>query len=257
MKQGPKNVVLLAAGSGSRLSPLTDKTHKALLPICGKPVLEYIFDVLRQYYIEEIVIVTGSKSKSIQDFIKLKQLDHVKVVHNKDHLIDTNILSAYLGVNALQSPEEGYLIIETDIVMDVSGWDIVLDICDRRNSFWVTRGIYNQTLTGGALLCNADHRVIDLVYAPQYQERYEGWEKLLGILYVGSNQVPKDIELRQRGVEQTYSQYYIQPWIDNIGGFQCYARNLGERFAGSFNDLKGYQYVEDMFAQSLNYESRF
>ena len=48
--------MILAAGKGSRLSPLTNKTPKPLLPIQGRPLIEYIVKNLAREGYHEIVI---------------------------------------------------------------------------------------------------------------------------------------------------------------------------------------------------------
>ena len=48
--------MILAAGKGSRLSPLTDKTPKPLLPIQGRPLIEYIVKNLAREGYHEIVV---------------------------------------------------------------------------------------------------------------------------------------------------------------------------------------------------------
>ncbi len=48
--------MVLAAGYGTRLKPLTDRVPKPLVPVAGKPMIEYALDKLRNYGIEEVVI---------------------------------------------------------------------------------------------------------------------------------------------------------------------------------------------------------
>ena len=48
--------MVLAAGYGTRLKPLTDHTPKPLVPVAGRPMIEYALDKLRAYGIEEVVI---------------------------------------------------------------------------------------------------------------------------------------------------------------------------------------------------------
>ena len=48
--------MVLAAGYGTRLKPLTDRLPKPLVPIAGKPMIEYALDRLRTYGIEEVII---------------------------------------------------------------------------------------------------------------------------------------------------------------------------------------------------------
>jgi len=51
-----KTAMVLAAGYGARLKPLTDRTPKPLIPVAGKPMIEYALDKLRAYGIKEVVI---------------------------------------------------------------------------------------------------------------------------------------------------------------------------------------------------------
>jgi MurNAc alpha-1-phosphate uridylyltransferase len=51
-----KKTMVLAAGYGTRLKPLTDRMPKPLVPVAGKPMIEYALDKLRTYGIKEVII---------------------------------------------------------------------------------------------------------------------------------------------------------------------------------------------------------
>jgi GTP:adenosylcobinamide-phosphate guanylyltransferase len=242
-----KNAVLLAAGRGSRLSSLTRDTHKSLLPVGGKPSLQHAIDELLLRHVENIVVVTGDKREFIEGFIRENYGTRINTIYNRRFAEDTNILSTEIGVAALADPGSGYLIVETDLVMDSHAWKRVLDFEDRHASFWVTSGTYNVNLTGGALHSDSEGYVQSLVYAPTYDSIYEGWEKLVGILYVGVDQVSADRKLRALAIEETISQYYMMPWVQNLPSLACRSRNLGDCFAGSYNDIEGYTQINDRF----------
>ncbi len=59
--------VILAAGRGSRLAPLTDTTPKPLLPVQGKPILEHIIKALPKE-IDEVIIVIGYKGHALKNY---------------------------------------------------------------------------------------------------------------------------------------------------------------------------------------------
>jgi glucose-1-phosphate thymidylyltransferase len=61
--------VVLAGGTGSRLSPLTRVTNKHLLPIGNKPMVYYPIQTLVNTGIEEILLVTGGNNAG--DFLRL------------------------------------------------------------------------------------------------------------------------------------------------------------------------------------------
>lgn len=51
-----RKAMVLAAGYGTRLKPLTDRMPKPLVPVAGKPMIDYALDKLRAYGIEEVII---------------------------------------------------------------------------------------------------------------------------------------------------------------------------------------------------------
>lgn len=249
MTRAPAGVVLLAAGRGSRLLPLTAHTHKSLLPVAGQPVLQYAIDEVLGHGVGDVVVVTGDKRESVDRFVRSRYGARVTLVGNDRYEADTNILSAEIGVGALRHPTEGYLILETDLVVEPAGWRSILDVGDGDSSYWVTRGSYGETLTGGALRADDSGRVTGLVYAPVYDRAFEGWQKLVGALYVGRGQVAMDRELRQRGIGDSIAQYYMAPWVRHLALLPCSARALGGLFAESFNDLEAYRATERRFSE--------
>jgi len=60
---------LLAAGKGTRLQPLTFHTPKCLVPIYGKPLIEYWFDLFERYGIDEILVNTSHLAEKVSDYI--------------------------------------------------------------------------------------------------------------------------------------------------------------------------------------------
>ena len=57
--------VILAAGEGSRLRPLTRSKPKALLPVANRPIIEYVIDALLENGIRDIVVVVGYRKEEV------------------------------------------------------------------------------------------------------------------------------------------------------------------------------------------------
>ena len=60
--------LILAAGEGSRLRPLSVNMPKPMFNICGKPILEHIIDLLKSVGITDLVVVVGYQKESIIDY---------------------------------------------------------------------------------------------------------------------------------------------------------------------------------------------
>nr|WP_303715301.1 bifunctional sugar-1-phosphate nucleotidylyltransferase/acetyltransferase [Methanoculleus marisnigri] len=57
--------VILAAGEGSRLRPLTRSKPKAMLPVANRPIIEYVIDALLENGIRDIVVVVGYRKEDV------------------------------------------------------------------------------------------------------------------------------------------------------------------------------------------------
>ena len=64
-----RSAVLLAAGRGKRQRPYTDETPKPLLPVRGRPTLDYVLTAVKRAGIERICIVTHHLEKKIFEYV--------------------------------------------------------------------------------------------------------------------------------------------------------------------------------------------
>jgi len=64
-----KTAMLLAAGYGTRLAPLTDHTPKPLVPVAGRPMIDYALDKLRAYGIGQLVINVSHLKEQLKDYL--------------------------------------------------------------------------------------------------------------------------------------------------------------------------------------------
>lgn len=67
MRQRPNKAVIAAAGLGTRFLPQTKAMPKEMLPIIDKPVIQIIVEQLVESGVTEIIIVTGSTKRAIED----------------------------------------------------------------------------------------------------------------------------------------------------------------------------------------------
>lgn len=79
--------LLLAAGLGTRLRPITNNIPKCLVPINGKPLLEYWLENLSKVGIKEFLINTSYLHHQVEDFvIRSKYKDMVTLVYEEELL---------------------------------------------------------------------------------------------------------------------------------------------------------------------------
>ena len=91
--------IILAAGIGSRLYPITEQIPKSLVKVNAREILDYQIQGYIKAGIKEenIYIVTGYKHEMIQEYLTNKY-PLVKEIYSKDYLSTNNMYSLYLGL---------------------------------------------------------------------------------------------------------------------------------------------------------------
>ena len=109
--------VILAAGAGSRLKPLTDHMPKCLLKVGVKCILEMTIENLLATNNSEIIIVTGYLENKIRDFIRERfpQLQ-ITYIYNELYASTNNIYSLWLAKDEVLGND--MMMLDSDIVFD-------------------------------------------------------------------------------------------------------------------------------------------
>lgn len=135
------NAIIIAAGIGSRLRPLTYTTPKPLINVLGKPMLERNIEYLIESNIKEIVIVVGYLKEKFE-YLKEKYKEVILIFNDKFYEYN-NIYSFYLIREYL---EDSY-ILDGDI--------------------FITENIFNDSLKGSRYL------------AKKLKERNNEWQLII------------------------------------------------------------------------------
>ena len=79
--------VVLAAGDGGRLRPLTDRQPKVLLPVRGRPLISYPLEALASQGITDIAIVVGYRARQVTEVLQgwAPRGCSLEFVHNPDY----------------------------------------------------------------------------------------------------------------------------------------------------------------------------
>lgn len=92
------NAILLSAGRGKRLAPLTDSRPKCLLNVAGRTILEWQLRALAAAGVEHVTVVTGFKGETIETAIKLTAPPiTVECLHNPFYDVADNIGSCWVA----------------------------------------------------------------------------------------------------------------------------------------------------------------
>jgi len=110
-----RTAVILAAGVGSRLRPLTDDKPKALVPVAGKSILARALEALRSVGVERLVIASGYREDAVRRALEGAPFD-VCFRANPDYAVTQNSVSLAKCRDALEG--EAFFRLDGDVVFD-------------------------------------------------------------------------------------------------------------------------------------------
>ena len=88
--------IILSAGQGKRLLPLTAEIPKCLLPIQGKKLIEWQIDALHRCGIDKITVVTGYRAEKVDEVLQRSYgPGRIKTLYNSAYAITDNLVSCW------------------------------------------------------------------------------------------------------------------------------------------------------------------
>ena len=89
--------IILAAGVGSRLRPMTNSKPKCLVTVAGKPILDYQLDSYRKAGITDIYIIVGYEGDKIRNHCKYIKDINITIIENNEYEDTNNMYSLFLA----------------------------------------------------------------------------------------------------------------------------------------------------------------
>ena len=107
--------IILSAGEGSRMRPLTLTKPKTMLPVAGKPIIQYNIESLRDNGITDILLIVRYKEQMVRDYFGDGSEFGVNITYQtqKDFLGTANAIG--YGENFI---DDSLLVLNGDIILD-------------------------------------------------------------------------------------------------------------------------------------------
>ena len=108
--------MILAAGLGTRMRPLTDTIPKALVPVAGRPLIEYALLFVKSHGIKEVVINLHHLGNKLREVLGDGSSHGLRIIYSpEDSLLDTGG-----GIKKAQPflDDEPFLVLNADTILD-------------------------------------------------------------------------------------------------------------------------------------------
>ncbi|MFN1620008.1 HAD-IIA family hydrolase [Vibrio rotiferianus] len=159
--------VILAAGVGSRLRPMTNNKPKCLVTTAGKAILDYQLEAYKNAGIKKIVVVVGYEGDAIKEHLKYNQDFDILIVDNDIYEDTNNMYSLYLTREIVRG--EPFILNNADLSVD-SGIIKKLLEDERENLVAIDTSIFNDESM--KVTVNEDGYIIDISKAIDYTKSY-------------------------------------------------------------------------------------
>ena len=107
--------VIMAGGKGTRISTVRSDLPKPMIPVCGKPVLEWQIENLKASGLTDIVLVIGHLGDAIKDYFGDGSRWDVKI----SYFIETQPLGTAGALFRMSELQEDFLLMSGDVMLDV------------------------------------------------------------------------------------------------------------------------------------------
>ncbi len=244
--------IILAAGQGTRLRPITDDRPKCLTPLDGRSLLARQVAVLNAAGIDDITVVGGYRIDQIRA-LGYQCMENVDYEH-------TNMVSTLFCAKGIMSSDEDLLICYGDIVYQhdnlakllATDGEVVLMIDQEWKKLWELR-LENPLDDAETLQLSDEGNVIELGKKPENYDQIQG--QYTGLIKVRADKVAEMIDFYQSLDRtacydgQTFPNMYMTSFIQQLidAGWQVKAALVknGWLEIDSVSDLQNYQSLQE------------
>ena len=116
--------IILSAGEGTRMRPLTLTKPKTMLPVAGKPIIQYNIEALRDCGVKDILLIVGYKEEIVRDYFKDGSQLGVNISYATQSKLEGTADAIGYGKDFI---EDSLITLNGDIILDV---DILSEIIE-------------------------------------------------------------------------------------------------------------------------------
>ena len=214
--------LILAAGFGRRLQPITNEIPKSMIRVCNIPLLENALNILVQYDIAEIGIVVGHKADYIRERIGSVWKNTPIIYFENDRYLETN--NVYSLYKAADFCNDEMLLLECDLFYEK---DVIQKLICGQGDCVILCSKYNPKIMDGTAVEIEKEKISSLILG-KWQNKDFDYSKAYKT--VNMYKFSKTFVLKYMNL--------IKWYIQNMGENSYYEKVLGSMIYLQENDFK-------------------
>ncbi len=157
--------MILAAGEGRRLRPLTNATPKPMLPVGGRPLLDHLVELVRAHGVREIAINLHHQPEAVRSHLGDGERFGVRIVYSQEE----RLLGSAGGVKRMQSFFAGgaFIVLCGDVLTNLDLTALATFHAERHAA--LTMALYRPEAIGecGVVRLDEGDRIMAFVEKPE------------------------------------------------------------------------------------------
>jgi len=217
-------MIILSAGQGSRLRPLTNKIPKCMVEYNGKRIIDYILETAKSCSITDIAIIGGYKKDVLEEYLQDKNINFYENKNfNKTNMVSTLFYAKeFMNEDLIISYSD---IIYTKKVLSTlinSNDDFSIIIDKKWKDLWIQR--MDNPLDDAETLKIVNGNIIELGKKAKSYDEIEG--QYIGLIKISKRVIKKVIQYYDNldrkalfdgnSFDDMYMTSFIQSIIDNL-----------------------------------------
>ncbi|MBS1640273.1 MAG: phosphocholine cytidylyltransferase family protein [Bacteroidetes bacterium] len=244
-----KSAIILAAGVGTRLKPLTNQIPKPLVKVTDKTILHNALGHLEKIGIENVIIVTGYLNNILHDNIgffykKMK----ITYINNEKYHNTNSMYSLLLGLNKIKN--DNVIILEGDVFFEYS----ILEGMSDNDIVWI--GDSSIKSMDGCYLISKNNKVAEIKILNKDEMKNDGevvYSKSVGLLTLRAKQVPNIIAMLQRGIKEKKEKLYYDLIIaENIKNLDITLHDIAGKKWFEIDSVEDLKICQRIFSDGKN-----
>ena len=203
--------IILAAGMGKRLKKYTKDGTKCMVPVNGKPIIDYTLESLSKAGIKKITVVIGYKGEKLKNYIKDKYpYLEINFIENPVYDKTNNIYSLFLAKDVLV--EDDTILLESDLVFKP---EIISDLVNSCEENLAVLSPFESWMDGTVALIDGENNISGLIGKENFN-----WEN--------KNEYYKTVNIYKFSKDFSRKYYipFLQAYIESYGKNEYYEQVL-------------------------------